>query len=209
MHYIWQTEEWPNFTWDHKRLLPLTECAAHKQGRLLGRMEGLGFEGRNEAQLEALTDDVVHSSEIEGENLPASQVRSSIVRQLGMKNISNLVPSSREVDSVVAMMTDATTHYDKALSKERLFKWHSSLFAGENSNHRITIGRYRDGPMKVVSGLYGKERVHFEAPSAIKLNDEMNKFLNWFNKPEDQATCSFHHSAILFHRAVKLIASSP
>jgi len=188
LHYIWQSQDWPNFTWDHKRLLPLMERAAHQQGRLLGRMEGLGFEGRKEAQLEALTDDVVHSSEIEGEDLPKNQVRSSIARQLGMKNISNLVPSSKGVDSVVAMMTDAATNYGKALTEERLFKWHSSLFEGENNSHRIDIGCYRNGPMQVVSGPYGKERVHFEAPPGYKLHDEMNKFLTWLEKSEDEAT---------------------
>ena len=164
------------------------ERAAHQQGRLLGRMEGLGFEGRIEAQLETLTDDVVHSSEIEGEDLPQNQVRSSIARQLGMNHISNLVSSSRDVDSVVAMMIDAMTNFDKALSEERLFKWHSSLFEGENRNHRITIGHYRDRPMEVVSGPYGKERVHFEAPLGYKLRDETNKFLNWLETPDDHAT---------------------
>lgn len=188
LQYIWQSKQWPNFKWDSERLIPLVERAAHQQGRLLGRMDGLGFDDRNQAQLEALTDDVVHSSEIEGENLPPNEVRSSIARQLGMKNITQLVPSSSNVDSVVKMMTDATTHYDRPLDSRRLFTWHKSLFESESRNLRITVGRYRDDHMEVVSGPYGQERVHFEAPPAYRLQQEMDAFLSWFEKPKKDSS---------------------
>ncbi|XOV82900.1 MAG: Fic family protein [bacterium] len=184
MQYIWESKDWPNFTWDSKKLLTLTEDAAHQQGRLLGRMDGLGFDLQDQAQLQALTDDVVNSSEIEGEDLPENQVRSSIARRLGMKNIKDLIPSARDIDSVVAMMTDATTNYDKELTQGRLFGWHKDLFEADTSIKHIVIGRYRHGTMAVVSGPYGKERTHFEAPPAHRLQGEMNSFLSWFEKPD-------------------------
>lgn len=183
LQYIWQTNDWPNFTWDSKALLALTENAASQQGRLLGRMECLGDDLQDQAQLHALTDDVVNSSEIEGEELPESEVRSSIARHLGMKNIKDLIPSPRDVDNVVAMMTDAATHYDKPLTQRRLFDWHKTLFEADSRKNQITIGAYRKDKMAVVSGPYGKERIHFEAPPAVRLNKEMNKFLSWIEKP--------------------------
>ena len=182
MNCIWKSNDWPNFSWDNMRLLPLIERAAHRQGRLLGRMDGLRFDLKDQAQLHALTDDVVHSSEIEGEHLPKNQVRSSIARKLGMNHIKELVPSAHDVDNVVAMMTDATTYYDKPLSHHRLFKWHKALFENSHAISRIVTGEYRLGAMEVVSGPYGKERVHFEAPPAPSLYGEMEKFLEWFEE---------------------------
>lgn len=184
MKYIWQQDEWPNFRWDDKRVLILIEQAAYGQGRLLGRMDGLGFDLKDQAQLHTLTDDVLNSSEIEGEHLPENEVRSSIARKLGMKNIKDLVPSRRDVDNVVAMMTDATTNFDKPLTKKRLFEWHKALFEGEQGITRIVKGEYRFGPMEVVSGPYGKERVHFEAPPPNSLQKEMDRFLKWFEEPK-------------------------
>jgi Fic family protein len=185
MTYIWENDNWPALTWDNGKLLPLLTRVAHAQGRLLGKMEALGFEAlRDEAHLNAMTDDVVKSSEIEGEHLPQDEVRSSIARKLGMKHVKDLVPSSRDVDGIVEMMTDATTNYDRPLTRRRLFAWHRSLFpVGKSGLSVIDTGKYRDGPMQVVSGVIGKEKVHFEAPSADRLTEQMAEFLDWFEDP--------------------------
>lgn len=147
-------------------------------------MESLGFRLREEAVLRTLTEDVLKSSEIEGEKLDADQVRSSVARRLGM-DIGGLQPADRHVEGVVEMMLDATQHYEQPLSAERLFDWHASLFpTGRSGMHRITVGAWRDdrtAPMQVVSGPVGRERVHFEAPRAERLEDEMQHFLEWFN----------------------------
>lgn len=164
--------------------MPLS-TVRHKQGRLLGKLEGLGFRLREEATLETLTQDVVKSSEIEGETLPADEVRSSIARRLGIE-IAGEVPTTRSVDGVVEMMLNASQRYDLPLTAERLFGWHASLFpTGRSGMHKIHVGSWRDdakGPMQVVSGAMGKEKVHYEAPEARRLNVEMNAFLEWFNK---------------------------
>ena len=163
--------------------LPLA-AARHLQGRLVGQMEALGFKVREEAVLRTLTEDVLKSSEIEGEKLDADQVRSSVARRLGI-DIGGLQPADRHVEGVVEMMLDATQHYDQPLTAERLFGWHASLFpTGRSGMHRITVGAWRDdrtAPMQVVSGPVGRERVHFEAPAAERLEEEMRRFLEWFN----------------------------
>jgi len=155
----------------------------HRQGRLLGRMEGLGFEFRREASLGNLTNDVVKSSAIEGENLNPEEVRSSIARGLGL-DIAGLIPASRSVEGIVEMMLDATQQFSKPLTKDRLFDWHAALFpTGRSGMHRITVGGWRildAGPMQIVSGPMGKERVHFEAPNADRLEKEMQTFFEWF-----------------------------
>ena len=183
--YIHLLKDWPAFKWeDEKIILPLS-TVRHKQGRLLGKLEGLGFQLREEATLETLTQDVIKSSEIEGEKLPADQVRSSIARRLGIEIAGN-VTIHRNVEGVVEMMLDATQRYDELLTDERLFGWHASLFpTGRSGMYKIQVGGWRtdaNGPMQVVSGAIGREKVHFEAPEAGKLNVEMNKFLDWFNK---------------------------
>ena len=185
MNYIWATENWPRFVWDTGKLLPLLTRVSHEQGRLLGRMEGLGFEElKDEAHLNTMTDDVVKSSEIEGEALPPDQVRSSIARRLGMTHIKGLIPSTRDVDNIVEIMADATGSHDRPLTRRRLFKWHESLFpTGGSELDRIQIGRYRDGPMQVVSGPIGREKVHFEALPAERVAEEMADFLDWFEDP--------------------------
>jgi Fic family protein len=151
-------------------------------------MEALGFDLRDEAHLHTLTEDVVKSSEIEGEELDRDQVRSSIARRLGM-DVGGLVPADRHVEGVVEMMLDATGNYDKPLTEERLFAWHASLFpTGRSGMRKIMIGGWRDdreGPMQVVSGAVGREKVHYEAPPAARLPDEMAKFVNWFEQPND------------------------
>ncbi|MEJ2445441.1 MAG: Fic family protein [Exilibacterium sp.] len=182
--YIWENDHWPKLTWDTEKLLALVARAAHEQGRLLGKMDGLGFDQRDEAQLHALTDEIMKSSEIEGEDLPQKQVRSSIARKLGMKHIDDLVPSSRDVDGIVEMMTNATTKFDEPLTEHRLFNWHTQLFpSGRSGMTHIATGRYREKPIQVVSGPIGRERVHYEAPPASHLKQEMKKFLAWFDAP--------------------------
>ncbi|MGH9347180.1 MAG: Fic family protein [Vicinamibacterales bacterium] len=182
--YIHELPDWPSFRWDHERLAAPLAGARHLQGRLIGQMEALGFEVKEEAVLRTLTDDVLKSSEIEGEKLDADQVRSSVARRLGM-DIGGLKPADRHVEGVVEMMLDATQRYDHPLTQERLFGWHAALFpTGRSGMHRITVGAWRDDsatPMQVVSGPVGRERVHFEAPAAERLDEEMRRFLEWFN----------------------------
>ncbi|MDQ6762857.1 MAG: Fic family protein [Bacteroidota bacterium] len=184
MKYIHQLKKWPYFKWNQQKLTELLTDIRHRQGRLLGRMEGLGFHLRAEATLETITLDVLKSSEIEGEILNPNEVRSSIARYLGM-DIAGLIPSDRNVDGVVEMMLDATQNYRNDLTNDRLFGWHAALFpTGRSGMHKITIGAWRDhlknNPMQVLSGALGKEKVHFEAPGSEVLPDEMNSFLNWF-----------------------------
>jgi Fic family protein len=182
--YIHDLSDWPRFHWDEGRLAAPLAAARHLQGRLLGQMEALGLKVREEAVLRTLTEDVLKSSEIEGENLDAEQVRSSVARRLGI-DVGGLRPADRHVEGVVEMMLDATQHYDQPLTAERLFAWHASLFpTGRSGMHRITVGAWRDdrsAPMQVVSGPVGRERVHFEAPVAARLDDEMRQFLDAFN----------------------------
>jgi Fic family protein len=183
--YIHERPEWPAFSWDSGRISKLLIEVRHRQGRLIGRMEGLGFQLRTEAVLDTLTEDVLKSSEIEGEKLDRDQVRSSIARRLGI-DIGGLTPTDRNVEGVVEMMLDATQHYDQPLTAQRLFDWHAALFpTGRSGMSRINVGDWRDdkkGPMQVVSGPIGKERVHYEAPVAPRLRGEMKKFLDWFEK---------------------------
>jgi Fic family protein len=181
--YIHENPDWPNLRWDDAKLLPLLADVRHRQGRLLGRMEGLGFRLRAEASLTTLTADVIKSSAIEGAVLDAEQVRSSIARRLGL-DFGGKVQASRDVEGVVEMMLDATQKYAQPLTAERLFSWHASLFpTGRSGMRRITVGAWRPadiGAMQVVSGPMGRERVHFEAPSADRLQHEVSVFLDWF-----------------------------
>jgi Fic family protein len=185
--YIHELKEWPQFRWDQEQLAERLAAVRHRQGRLIGRMEGLGFTLRSEAMLQTLTEEVVKSSEIEGETLNKEQVRSSIARRLGM-DIGALTPSERNVEGVVEMMLDATQKFDRPLTDERLFGWHAALFpTGRSGMSRIRVGGWRDdrsGPMQVVSGPIGREKVHYEAPSFKRLKQEMKAFLAWFNGRE-------------------------
>jgi Fic family protein len=184
--YIHEKPGWPEFTWDGDSLAAALVAVRHKQGRLLGRMDELGFDLRTEASLAVLTSDVVKSSAIEGETLDPEEVRSSIARRLGL-DVAGLPKAGRDVEGVVEMMLDATRNFDKPLTKKRLFDWHASLFpTGRSGMHRITVGAWRtkeSGPMRVVSGPMGREKVHFEAPEADRLDAEMSPFLKWFNAP--------------------------
>ena len=182
--YIHELPDWPRFDWDRERLAERLADLRHRQGRLIGHMEALGFNLRQEAVLKTLTADVLKSSEIEGEKLDAEQVRSSIARRLGM-DIGALKQADRRVEGIVEMMLDATRHFDQPLTAERLFSWHAALFpTGRSGMNKIKVGAWRDGstgPMEVVSGPVGKERVHFQAPAAARLDAEMRAFLHWFN----------------------------
>lgn len=186
MRYIHERPDWPDFRWDLSVLAEPLAAVRYRQGLLLGRMSTLGFYVRSEAGLAAMTTDVVKSSAIEGERLDAAQVRSSLARRLGLE-MAGMVPSGRNVDGVVEMMLDATQHYDEPLTVDRLCGWHSSLFpAGYGVSGRIVTGKWRtaeSGPMQVVSGYIGREKVHFEAPAAERLDLEMRRFLEWFNAP--------------------------
>ncbi|HET6941682.1 MAG TPA: Fic family protein [Sphingomicrobium sp.] len=187
MTYIHEIAGWPRFAWSDELIAPLLAEVRHRQGRLVGRMEALGFELRAEASLQSLTEEVVKSSEIEGEILDREQVRSSLARRLGM-DISGLVPADRDVEGVVEMMLDATQRYEAPLTKDRLFGWHAALFpTGRSGMTKITVGAWRTeaaGPMQVVSGPFGHEKIHFEAPTAIHLDDEMTALLEWFERDE-------------------------
>jgi Fic family protein len=183
--WIYEHQDWPNFSWASQRVASKLADIRHRQGRLLGRMEGLGFELKREANLNTLTNDVVKSSAIEGENLNPNEVRSSIARRLGI-NLAGLIPADRNVEGIVEMMLDATQSFSKPLTKQRLFDWHAALFpTGRSGMHSIVVGDWRndnDGPMQVVSGPIGHETVHFETPSAYRLNKEMKTFISWFEK---------------------------
>ena len=185
--YIHELADWPRFNWSQERLADQLAAVRHRQGRLIGRMEALGFTLRAEASLETLTEDVIKSSEIEGEILDKDQVRSSIARRLGM-DIGALTPADRNVEGVVEMMLDATQKFVDPLTAERLFGWHASLFpTGRSGMTKIAVGAWRDekaGAMQVVSGPMGHERVHYEAPAAPRLEAEMTAFLDWFNRDE-------------------------
>ena len=181
--YIHERHDWPAFVWSDEALAAPLAAVRHRQGRLIGRMEALGFDLRSEAVLQTLTEDVVKSSEIEGEVLNKDQVRSSVARRLGM-DIGGLTRADREVDCVVDMLLDATQSYQKPLTRKRLFSWHASLFpTGRSGMRRIRVGGFRGdrtGPMQVVSGPLGRERVHYQAPAARRLEGETRVFLDWF-----------------------------
>lgn len=188
--YIHELKVWPQFEWDQKVLSVKLAAVRHAQGRLIGRMEGLGFLLQKEAVLLSLTEEVVKSSEIEGENLNRQQVRSSIARRLGIE-VGGLVAVPRHIDGIVDLMVDVTQKFKQPLTQERLFGWYSALFpTGRSGMFKIRVGNWRDdsnGPMQVVSGAVGKERVHFEAPAANRLSHEMKLFLKWFNDKNPEA----------------------
>jgi len=184
--YIHERPDWPHLTWSDEELATTLALVRHRQGRLLGQMEGLGFDLRAEASLSTLTSDVVKSSAIEGEELDPDEVRSSIARRLGL-DVAGLPMAGRDVEGVVEMMLDATRGFDRPLTEERLFAWHAALFPTDHSGMApIHAGAWRtdeSGPMQVVSGPMGRETVHFEAPAAGRLPDEVRRFLEAFNQP--------------------------
>jgi Fic family protein len=179
--YIYEYENWTEFTWQDKAINVLFGKVRLMQGKIIGQMNTLGFSAKKEATLTALTLDVVKSSEIEGELLNYDQVRSSIARRLGI-NTAGLVPSSRHIEGIVEMMLDATQRYSIPLTEKRLFGWHAALFpTGYSGPYKIQTGKYRTGEMEIVSGAMGKEKLHYEAIKAGKVKAEMKAFLAWFN----------------------------
>ena len=184
--YVWELPGWPAFAWSDSALIAPLAAARLKQGRLLGRMQGLGFDLQLEAQLEALTEDVVRSSEIEGDILDKAGVRSSLARRLGVPEAA-ATPADRRTEEVVEMMLDATRNFAAPLTAERLFGWQAALFpTGYSGLARVRTGGWRDdaaGPMQVVSGPLGRQRTHFQAPPAARVEAEMAAFLAWFAAP--------------------------
>jgi Fic family protein len=187
MAYIHELSDWPKFRWSQDTLSQRLATVRHRQGRLIGRMESMGFSSRTEAVLNTLTQDVLKSSEIEGEILDQEQVRSSLARHLGL-DIGALARADRNIDGVVEMILDATRNYAQPLTTDRLFLWHSLLFpVDQRKIVRIKVASWRDdakGPMQVISGPFGRERVHFEAPAAERIEQEMAAFLDWFNRDD-------------------------
>lgn len=184
--YIWKQPDWPNLIWQHASVGVPLAAVRHDQGQLIGRMKALGFKLREEAVLQTLTQDVVKTSEIEGERLDVTQVRSSLARRLGI-DTGALLPADRNVEGIVEVMLDATRNYDTPLTIERLFGWQAALFpTGHSGMVRIRVGDWRNdstGPMQVVSGPYGREHVHYSAPPASRITTEIEAFLTWFNAP--------------------------
>lgn len=179
--YIYEIENWPNFHWDDTLLSHSLLSVRHNQGKLLGKMEAFGFSFQQESFLKVLTDDIVKSTEIEGEFLDDSLVRSSIARHLRI-DIGDSGGIDRNVEGIVEMTLDATQNYDFPLSKECLWQWHSFLFPIEIPRFKkMTVAGWRKEDVQVISGFRDKEKVHFDAPSAEKVDDEMTKFLDWFN----------------------------
>jgi len=186
--YIHERKDWPKFYWDSQQLIPLIGKVRNLQGKLIGKMESVGFDLRSEANLETVTVEIVKSSEIEGEVLNMEQVRSSLARKLGLER-AGLVPSNRDVDGIVDLLLDAIQNYQSELTQERLFDWHYSLFpTGRSGMYKIIVGNWRDdstGPMQIVSGAMGRERVHFQAPPAERIPHEINQFLTWVNAEQE------------------------
>jgi Fic family protein len=183
--FIHQREKWPEFTWSNEKLSTKLGDVRHRQGKILGQMQAFGFKIQEEAMLQALTLDVVKSSEIEGKLLNEEQVRSSIARRLGIE-VAGTVATERDVEGVVEMMLDATQRYDQPLSQDRIFGWHAALFpTGRSGMYKINVADWRDGPREVVSGAMGREKVHFTAPAAEKIPGEMSGFLHWLNDVQE------------------------
>lgn len=185
--YIYQKEGWPNFYWDNEIIAPLLLNVRYIQGQLIGKMSVFGFDLKNETHLSTIANNVIKSSEIEGEYLNTDQVRSSVAKRLGI-DVSGLIPSERKVEGIVEMTFDATHNANKPLTKKRLFSWHKLLFEDEEKKSNLSIGAWRKeegGEMQVVSGAMGKERVHFQAPDYSKIDSEMKLFLDWINNKND------------------------
>ena len=183
--YIHEKDNWTSFKWDASMLTAILEEVSRKQGLLYGRLASLGFDSKLKAMAENLTYDVVYSSEIEGIHLNVDEVRSSIARKLGIENVRLSAPS-HYVDSVVAVMLDAVSHYDQPLTKEKICAWQSAFFpSGYSEGSQIEVGRYRTHEEHIVSGMFGREKIHYVAPSPERLEGEMAKFLDWFNSREE------------------------
>lgn len=183
--YIHERDNWTAFRWKADELTALLEDVNRKQGLLYGRLASLGFDSKLKAMAENLTHDVVYSSEIEGIRLNADEVRSSIARKLGMENIRQVAPS-HYIDSVVAVMLDAVNHYDQPLTKEKICAWQAAFFpTGFSEGSPIEVGQYRTNEEHIVSGMFGREKIHYITPSPERVDEEMAHFLDWFNRQEN------------------------
>jgi len=182
--YIWQRPSWPEFRWDNAALLKLVGICRFQQGSLLTQMKDLGFDVRQQARAEVLIEEALKTSEIEGERLDPKAVRSSVAQRLGLPTAGMVSTKNQQADGVVQILLDATQNFKQALTPERLFGWHAALFpTGYSGMHKIKVASWRDdrnGPMKVVSGPIGREKIHYEAPPAERLADEMNRFICWW-----------------------------
>ncbi len=185
--YIHQNPNWHNFEWEDRKITELLGKVRNLQGKIIGKMEVLGFKFRDEATLESLSNEIIKTNEIEGEILNPEKVRSSVAEKLGIK-IAGIKKRDRYIDGIVELMLDATKNFEEPLTRERLFSWHIALFPyGRSGMRKINTGKWRDdkkGPMQVVSGPMGNETVHFEAPESHRIENEMSEFLNWFNYKE-------------------------
>ena len=185
--YIHQSEGWPHFTWDNGRIDSQLAVVNKAAGFLEGRLSAIGFDVQQRAAVEALTHDIVASSEIEGVILNSDQVRSSVARRMGVQITSETEPS-HYIEGVVEMMIDATSGFKEPLTEDRLFGWHNCLFpTGRSGMSVIDVAKYRCAGMKVVSGMFGREKVHYEAPEADRVPGEMKAFLDWFNSADTKA----------------------
>ena len=192
--YIHERDNWINFRWDASQVSLLQEVVCRKQGLLYGRLSSLGFDSKLRAMAENLTHDVVYSSEIEGIRLNVDQVRSSIAKKLGIENVKYTAPS-HYVDSVVSVMLEAIQHYDMALSKEKLCVWQAAFFpVGYSEGSQIEVGQYRTNEEHIISGMFGREKIHYIAPSPERVEEEMQKFLSWFD--DDEPVSSLIRSAV-------------
>ena len=192
--FIHERDNWTRFRWDDSRVSLLQEQVCRKQGMLYGRLSSLGFDSKLRAMAENLAHDVVYSSEIEGIRLNVDQVRSSIARKLGIENVKYTAPS-HYVDSVVSVMLDAVQNYDQPLSKEKLCAWQSAFFpVGYSKGCQIDVGQYRTNEEHIISGMFGREKIHYIAPSPCRVEEEMQIFLSWFNA--DEPVSSIIRSAV-------------
>ncbi len=192
--YIYERDNWTNFRWNESQVSLLQEAVCRKQGLLYGRLSSLGFDSKLRAMAENLTHDVVYSSEIEGISLNVDQVRSSIARKLGIENVKYTAPS-HYIDSVVGVMLEAIQHYDMALTKEKLCAWQAAFFPdGYSEGSQIEVGQYRTNEEHIISGMFGREKIHYIAPSPDRVEAEMQKFLNWFDA--DEPVSSIIRSAV-------------
>lgn len=193
--YIHDYDNWTDFRWNNDDIAILLDNVCREQGKLYGRLGGLGFYSQLQTMAENLTRDVVYSSEIEGIRLNADEVRSSIARRLGIENNIKQTASSHYVDAVVAVTLDAMEHYDSKLTKEKLCAWQAAFFpTGFSEGAQIEVGKYRTNEEHIVSGIFGREKIHYIAPSPARIDGEMKRFIEWFN--EDKPVSAVIRSAI-------------
>jgi len=188
--YIWQRPLWPKFQWDNAVLLRALGMSRFQQGSLLTQMKDLGFDVRQQARAEVLIEEALKTSEIEGERLDPSAVRSSVAQRLGLPTAGLVMKKNQQADGVVQILLDATQNFKQTLTPERLFGWHAALFpTGYSGMHKIRVAGWRDdrnGLMKVVSGPIGHEKIHYEAPPAECLANEMSRFFSWWDESQKE-----------------------